>query len=334
MFKEKKYFIFFFLLLIVGFFIFSFHSCNAGPYDYEQLEPIPGSSATTGANLKTYIESIYKFAIWTVGIAAILMITIGGFMYLTSAGNTSKMDNAKRVVVDATIGLIVVLTAYLVLYVINPDLVKITISLKSLSSGMSGAIINSGTTTSVGKLATGCNNYSSAFSSASGGDKNLECLLIAIANQESGCNPNVASPAGACGMMQILPKTAGINCDELKNSPEKSIQIARQYIDKARGNIQSYSGFDIGSNYNLSEKTIFYGSYAYNTGNDDLIASYNAGSGKIAATVGKKGPFVVSSDCPSPVTPAWQCHINPGGYSETQNYVVRVQKFQRQCLSK
>jgi hypothetical protein len=140
--KKNNFFIFPFLLLIVGFFIFSFQSCNAGPYDYEQLEPIPGSSATTGADLKTYIESIYKFAIWTVGIAAILMITIGGFMYLTSAGNTSKMDNAKRVVVDATIGLIVVLTAYLVLYVINPDLVKITISLKSLSSGMSGAITN------------------------------------------------------------------------------------------------------------------------------------------------------------------------------------------------
>lgn len=58
-------------------------------------------------------------------------------MYLVSAGNTSKMDVAKRVVTDAVIGLIVVLSAYLLLYVINPDLVKIGIVLKPLGSGTS-----------------------------------------------------------------------------------------------------------------------------------------------------------------------------------------------------
>ncbi|MFA5777692.1 MAG: pilin [Parcubacteria group bacterium] len=123
-----------FLFLIIGTFFFYRAINAAGPYDYTALEPIPGT-ANTGADLKLYIEAIYKFAIWTVGIAAVLMLTIGGFMYMVSAGNTSKMDTAKKIVTDAILGLIIALGAYLILYVINPDLVKITITMKSLGGG-------------------------------------------------------------------------------------------------------------------------------------------------------------------------------------------------------
>ena len=136
--KNTKHILFFmFLAIFAGIVFFTFQTqqshAAAGPYDYQALEPIPGSP-DTGANLKKFLEAIYKFAIWTVGIAAILMITIGGFMYMMSAGNNSKMEIAKGVITDALIGLIVVLTAYLVLYVINPDLVKITIKLESLGT--------------------------------------------------------------------------------------------------------------------------------------------------------------------------------------------------------
>jgi hypothetical protein len=102
-------------------------------YNYTQLESIPGFE-DSGSDLKSYVESIYKFAIWTVGIAAVFMITIGGFMYLTSAGNTSKMDVAKKVVTDSIIGLIIALTAYLILYVINPDLININLSMQQVGT--------------------------------------------------------------------------------------------------------------------------------------------------------------------------------------------------------
>ena len=97
--------------------------------NYTLLEQLPGSSnpVTTGGRLNTYLEDIYRFAFWAVGIAVVFMLTIGGFMYLTSAGNTSRMESAKTVIFDAILGLVLALVAWLFLYVINPDLVNVNL---------------------------------------------------------------------------------------------------------------------------------------------------------------------------------------------------------------
>jgi hypothetical protein len=56
------------------------------------------------------------------------MLSIGGFLDLTSAGNTSAMGTAKSVIFDALIGLTIALAAWLILNVINPDLVDVTLN--------------------------------------------------------------------------------------------------------------------------------------------------------------------------------------------------------------
>lgn len=113
-------------LLTTGVFLINISPVHA-VYSYTPMENIPGFENVK--DFPAYVLSITKFAIWAVGIAALFMITVGGFMYMTAAGNTSRMDSAKKVIFDAVIGLIVVLSAWLLLYVINPDLVKVTISL-------------------------------------------------------------------------------------------------------------------------------------------------------------------------------------------------------------
>ncbi|MDP1833832.1 MAG: transglycosylase SLT domain-containing protein [Candidatus Moranbacteria bacterium] len=300
----------------------------AGAFDYRPMEMIPGFEAETVGNFYTYIGAVYKFGLWTVGICAMFMIGIGGYMYIISAGNSSSMTKAKGVIIDAIAGLILALVSFLILYEINPNLVKLGGNDIGGNTALTEKIITSKT------LTKGCENYANDFESASGGDKNLKCLLIGIANAESNCNPSAISKHNACGMMQILPATAGQSCEELLSNPSASIQKAASIIASSRNSIPSSSGFSLGTSYALAKTTVSYGDYTYDTGNDDLIAAYNAGSGKIAATPGKAGPFVVSTDCPSPTTPAWQCHINPGGFSETQKYVMRVQSFQAACLAK
>jgi len=106
-------------------------------------------------------------------------------MYLTSAGNTSKMDVAKKVVTDAVIGLVIVLTAYLVLYVINPDLVKVTLSLKALKSGMSSTITGSESNSAIPSPSdsTGC----SAIASAAKAMVSSGCLY-SQAKRSDGCS--------------------------------------------------------------------------------------------------------------------------------------------------
>lgn len=98
----------------------------AGTFEYTPLEKIPGSDTETGKAIDfyQYVSAVYKFGIWAVGIVALFMLVFGGYTYITSAGNNSSMETAKRIITDAIVGLIMALTAYLLLYVINPDLVK------------------------------------------------------------------------------------------------------------------------------------------------------------------------------------------------------------------
>ncbi len=98
---------------------------------YSLLEKIPGSSNTVGS-LNTYLEDIYRFAFWAVGIAVVFMLTIGGFMYLTSAGNTSRLGTAKTIIFDAFLGLILALVAWLFLNLINPNLVDLALPTTSV----------------------------------------------------------------------------------------------------------------------------------------------------------------------------------------------------------
>ncbi len=93
-----------------------------GQLNYTLLEKIPGAEEA-GSDLKSYLEALYKIALVLVTLSAVLMLSIGGFMYLTSAGNTAQMGNAKGVITDALIGLVIALFAWLLLYVINPDFV-------------------------------------------------------------------------------------------------------------------------------------------------------------------------------------------------------------------
>jgi hypothetical protein len=140
---------------------------NAQGFNYQLLEKIPGSEGV-GSNLKDYIEAIYKTALIIVVLSAVLMASIGGFMYMTSAGNTAAMGTAKGVIFDAIIGLAIALVAYLLLYVINPDLVNVKI--KALSIMQTAGVPPTGKLPPPG-TGTGCGGYSTnGISSGQCGD--------------------------------------------------------------------------------------------------------------------------------------------------------------------
>jgi hypothetical protein len=98
-------------------------------FNYTLLESFPGffTRDTQMTDFPAMIIAIYKFGIWTVGIAGFFMLVVGGFMYMASAGNTSTAGSARGIIWDALLGIVAALGAYLILYVINPDLTKVTI---------------------------------------------------------------------------------------------------------------------------------------------------------------------------------------------------------------
>jgi hypothetical protein len=73
--------------------------------------------------LGQYISGVYAFLASIVGSVAAVVIMIGGFQYLTAAGDKSKVDAAKKRIRGAMLGMVIVLGSYVMLFTINPDLV-------------------------------------------------------------------------------------------------------------------------------------------------------------------------------------------------------------------
>ncbi|OGZ18976.1 MAG: hypothetical protein A2175_01455 [Candidatus Nealsonbacteria bacterium RBG_13_42_11] len=77
--------------------------------------------------LNQLIAQLYYFIIAISGLAVFVMLVWGGFEYLTSTGNPSKIGNAKERITSALLGLLIILASYLILQVINPDLLTLTL---------------------------------------------------------------------------------------------------------------------------------------------------------------------------------------------------------------
>lgn len=166
----------------------------AAPFDYTPLEKIPGSDTVQMTDFSVYVQAVYKFGIWAIGIAALLMISVGAFMYITSAGNNASMEKAKGVIMDAIVGLVLALTAYLLLYIINPDLVKIKLPQGTPSGPTSNVPPTSPTSGSCTPVSSGpcsVDNLKSTF-----GDNATKAS--SICNAESGGRETLGSGVDKC----------------------------------------------------------------------------------------------------------------------------------------
>ncbi len=176
--KNLRVFIFAFLICIC----FTIASQKVFAADgYQLLESMPGvgDAKSAAPQFPVYISKMYNFFVAFVIIAALLMVTIGGFSYILSAGNQAQAGTAKKIITDALIGLVVVFISWLVLNTINPDLLNTNPNMSSLQSGAKSTdkagddttINNTSTVTHDGK------NYAT----------NEECK--AQANISSDCTP-------------------------------------------------------------------------------------------------------------------------------------------------
>ncbi len=101
-------------------------SCESKPTPVRLSIPIGGQTVVVG--LERYLLLIYKFMISIVGIVAGIMITIAGFQWLTAAGESSQIKEARHKIMNALIGLVLALGAYTILYTINPALLQLQVA--------------------------------------------------------------------------------------------------------------------------------------------------------------------------------------------------------------
>jgi hypothetical protein len=101
----------------------------AGNTDTAKNEACAGIGGTTtdgkckvagAADLDKIIRSVVGLLSIIVGVAAVIMIMVGGFKYITSGGDSSKASSAKSTITYAIIGLVIVaLAQFIVRFVIH-----------------------------------------------------------------------------------------------------------------------------------------------------------------------------------------------------------------------
>ena len=70
----------------------------------------------TASGVNTAISQVVKILSLVVGAAAVIVIIISGFKYITSAGDSAKVGNAKNTLIYAMVGLAVAALAQLLVH--------------------------------------------------------------------------------------------------------------------------------------------------------------------------------------------------------------------------
>ncbi len=95
--------------------------------DFVPLSRDPGFlGLDSGVNMSVFLNRLFVISIAVAAVLAVLMIAIGGFKYMTSE-SVFKIGDAKEQIMNAIVGLIIVLSAILLLSVINPEIVTMGI---------------------------------------------------------------------------------------------------------------------------------------------------------------------------------------------------------------
>jgi hypothetical protein len=122
----------------------SFFDSTKNPLTFEPQVGIPGvyekgTTYTLTKNDTSYIaemiKGFYNYGIGIAGLLATIMLMAGGLIWLTSAGSSEKITQAKNLMSGSVIGLVILFGSWMLLRTINPALVDFRIrDIKGIST--------------------------------------------------------------------------------------------------------------------------------------------------------------------------------------------------------
>jgi len=151
-------------------------------------------------------------------------------------------------------------------------------------------------------------------------------LILAIMHTESYFNPKAQSHIPAYGLMQIVPRSAGIDANRLLNKVDAPMTEADLFLPDY--NITAGVAYIhiLNSRYLRKIKDPQSRFYC-------MIAAYNTGSGNVAKTFnkGKSRNINIASKIINELTPdeVYQHLVKNLPYDETKHYLQRVVKRQK-----
>lgn len=77
-------------------------------------------------DIRTTIASIINVLMGLLGIIAVVIILLGGFKWMTAGGNEDKVGEAKKLIMQGIIGLVIILSAWAIARFVIDSLVSAT----------------------------------------------------------------------------------------------------------------------------------------------------------------------------------------------------------------
>ena len=96
--------------------------CSPGRVILEYVaEPLPIADTGLGTrDLRVTVANIIRVFLGLLGTVAVVLMVVGGFTWMTAAGNEENIGKAKQIMSAGVIGLVIILAAYaLASFIVN-----------------------------------------------------------------------------------------------------------------------------------------------------------------------------------------------------------------------
>lgn len=90
-------------------------ACSAGANTSSACDPSNNGASNPLTGPSGLLKKITSIIAVVAGIAAVIVIIVGGFQYITSAGDAQKVSAAKNMILGAIIGLVIIIAAQSIL---------------------------------------------------------------------------------------------------------------------------------------------------------------------------------------------------------------------------
>lgn len=111
--KTLKQTLLVFALMVGAISLFSFLPSASAAILSGQDNPAEVAGATGGeTSIRGLVLTIVNYALTFLGLVAVIMVIYGGVTYVISAGNDEAVGNAKKIILYALVGIIIILLSF------------------------------------------------------------------------------------------------------------------------------------------------------------------------------------------------------------------------------
>ncbi len=126
---------------MVAFFVFSFASVAGAQGDTFGINKVGSFLPLGGEDIRIIAAKIIRIGLSLLGLVAVSLMLYAGFTWMTSGGNEEKISAAKKIMINATIGLAIILASFAIVQFVLKSLQN-AVGIENNQEGGGRAVLN------------------------------------------------------------------------------------------------------------------------------------------------------------------------------------------------